>query len=319
MFRIFVFCAAFLVITFAAQARPTVQDQREEDQAGLRAEAKVSMQEAEKTALAKEPGAVSSRELENEDGRAIYSFDIQTAHGIREVHVDAATGTVVADAGESKGAESIEHPREAGDRLPIAGSVAPVRTKQTPLALVNTGEFAENIYDAAFGTNWSEAKRKLAALQHAVRSLPSTLHAKAEIESTLLKLDSSIRAGDRIKTLEQSNLITRLAAEESAAYRPTPPVQVSLLDYYGRELQIGAETSDAAALRQAAIGIKQAWEQIRSETIRRSPSQASRFDRLVAAISSAQHAPQYARLAATELEQVDALEKIFETSGKPTF
>jgi len=66
------------------------------------------MEEAQKTALAKEPGKIKSKELEREKGRLIYSFDIKTADGIHEVNIDAMTGEVVEDTVESAAAEAKE-------------------------------------------------------------------------------------------------------------------------------------------------------------------------------------------------------------------
>lgn len=63
---------------------------------------------AEKIALAKHPGKIKSAELETEKGRLIYSFDIQTKHGIYEVGVDANDGTVVEDKMESAADEAKE-------------------------------------------------------------------------------------------------------------------------------------------------------------------------------------------------------------------
>ena len=77
-------------------------------QAALSKEAKITMEEAQKTALAKEPGKIKSKELEREKGRLIYSFDIKTADGIHEVNIDAMTGEVVEDTVESAAAEAKE-------------------------------------------------------------------------------------------------------------------------------------------------------------------------------------------------------------------
>jgi hypothetical protein len=77
-------------------------------QAALSKEAKITMEEAQKTALGKEPGKIKSKELEREKGRLIYSFDIKTADGIHEVNVDAMTGEVVEDTVESAAAEAKE-------------------------------------------------------------------------------------------------------------------------------------------------------------------------------------------------------------------
>ena len=69
-----------------------------ETQAQLKAEAKVSMTAAKRTALAQLPrGRVKSSELERENGALIYSFDIVTRGkpGIDEVQIDAVTGAMV--------------------------------------------------------------------------------------------------------------------------------------------------------------------------------------------------------------------------------
>ncbi len=69
-----------------------------EPDAALRAEAKVSQSDATTAALAKVPGGtVKSVELERENGKLIWSFDIASpkSKSITEAHVDAGTGQVV--------------------------------------------------------------------------------------------------------------------------------------------------------------------------------------------------------------------------------
>jgi len=56
-----------------------VADEKKDNAAKLQAQAKVSKAVAEKTALAKVPGGkVASSELEEEDGKLVWSFDIAT-------------------------------------------------------------------------------------------------------------------------------------------------------------------------------------------------------------------------------------------------
>jgi len=60
---------------------------------------KISMAQAIKTALADSPGFVLSAELEKENGKIIYSFDIlpsPKAQEISEIQVDVTTGKIVA-------------------------------------------------------------------------------------------------------------------------------------------------------------------------------------------------------------------------------
>jgi uncharacterized membrane protein YkoI len=71
---------------------------KEAKQAKLMAEAKVSKDDAQKTALAKVPnGMIKESELEKEHGKLIWSFDVATpgTTDITEVNVDAITGDVV--------------------------------------------------------------------------------------------------------------------------------------------------------------------------------------------------------------------------------
>lgn len=75
-----------------------------EDKAGLWTRARLAPDSAIKIALARVPGGtISDAELEEEDGRLIYSFEIKVAgkSGEEEVHIDATTGDVVKQEHES--------------------------------------------------------------------------------------------------------------------------------------------------------------------------------------------------------------------------
>ena len=69
---------------------------------------KITMAQARKTALAKQAGKIKSAELETENNRLVYSFDIATKEGIHEVQVDANDGTVVEDKIETAADEAKE-------------------------------------------------------------------------------------------------------------------------------------------------------------------------------------------------------------------
>jgi len=79
--------------------------------ADLLNEARVGEAEARAAALARVPGGtVKSRELEKENGRLIWTFDIatQASRGLTEVHVDAKSGRVIAVKKESAAEEAAE-------------------------------------------------------------------------------------------------------------------------------------------------------------------------------------------------------------------
>jgi hypothetical protein len=97
---------AILAPAFAAQ--PT--------EAELRAEAKVTQDEATATALAKVPqGTVKSVELEKEHGKLVWSFDVAKpgVKGVTEVQVDAITGKIVSLKKETDAQEAQEATAEA--------------------------------------------------------------------------------------------------------------------------------------------------------------------------------------------------------------
>ena len=82
---------------------------------GEKREAKISKEQAEKTALAKVPGGtIKEGELEKEHGKLIWSFDISTPNStdIKEVQVDAVTGELVSVKTESARAEAKEKKKE---------------------------------------------------------------------------------------------------------------------------------------------------------------------------------------------------------------
>ena len=75
------------------------------------AEARVSKDAAEKITLAKVPnGVIKDSELEKEDGKLQWSFDVATpgSKEITEVNVDAMTGNVISADKESAADEAKE-------------------------------------------------------------------------------------------------------------------------------------------------------------------------------------------------------------------
>ena len=102
---------ATLVASLAIAGSATAQKAKPETQAQLMRQAKISKTVATKTALAQVPGGkVKSSEIERENGKLIYSFDIKVAGktGIEEINVDAITGELVAHEHETPKAEKKE-------------------------------------------------------------------------------------------------------------------------------------------------------------------------------------------------------------------
>lgn len=89
--------------------------------AALMKQAKVAEADAAKAAAAKVPnGQIQAVELESEDGRLIYSYEIKVPgrSGIEEVNVNAKTGDVVGSEHETPATEKREAQQEKAPRKP---------------------------------------------------------------------------------------------------------------------------------------------------------------------------------------------------------
>jgi uncharacterized membrane protein YkoI len=90
--------SAQTVATKVTTKTSVTKTKKTETEADLMKVAKISKDSATAIALSRVPGAtVSSAEIERENGRLIWSFDLKTAGkaGIDEVNVNALTGAVV--------------------------------------------------------------------------------------------------------------------------------------------------------------------------------------------------------------------------------
>lgn len=81
----------FLLLTLYSAAANTDS----QSQADFQKEARISIDQAQKTALAAQPGKLINGGLEKKQRKLVYDFDIQTPDGnINEVAVDAKTGKI---------------------------------------------------------------------------------------------------------------------------------------------------------------------------------------------------------------------------------
>jgi hypothetical protein len=79
----------------------------------LESGAKVSRSDAQRIALLQAPGGnVEKSEIERENGKLVWSFDIRTARGgVKEVQIDALTGDIASVAIETPDQDREEQPR----------------------------------------------------------------------------------------------------------------------------------------------------------------------------------------------------------------
>ncbi|MFI5311362.1 MAG: PepSY domain-containing protein [Gemmatimonadales bacterium] len=105
------FGLAIAALLLAAGSLAAQDVKVKETKPGLLKRAKITSEQAIATAKAKLPNAkLDAGEIEEEDGKLIYSFDFKTAGktGVDEVNVDAMTGKIVSVAHETPEDEAKE-------------------------------------------------------------------------------------------------------------------------------------------------------------------------------------------------------------------
>jgi hypothetical protein len=102
----------FVANVAAAQAPKPIK----EEKPGLLSRATITAEQARTTALARiKGGVIKDEEIEQEDGKLVFSFDIKVADksGIDEVLVDAKTGAIVSVEHETPKDEAREAAKDA--------------------------------------------------------------------------------------------------------------------------------------------------------------------------------------------------------------
>lgn len=95
-FYLMLVLAVGTVLTLGTPAWSDKKKDEEGDIAALAKDAKVTIDQAVKTATEKVPGTVVEAELEKKHDKTIWEVEILGADGkVTEVHIDAANGTVI--------------------------------------------------------------------------------------------------------------------------------------------------------------------------------------------------------------------------------
>lgn len=183
-----------------------------------------------------------------------------------------------------------------------------------PKPLENSGHYGESVYDAVKIGDWKKAATELASLKDATAQLRDT-HGSgdtARLSTDVATLEEAVAAKNEQAALLASNKVTLEAANLSASYKTPAPVEVTKLDYYGRQLEIQAAANDTAGLRQTASEIQKTWDKVGPQVVASGGSaEAKQFDATVAQLQQAKSPDQYGKLAGPVLDQVDLLERVF--------
>ena len=200
--------------------------------------------------------------------------------------------------------------------MPPTASSAVTKTESVPTSLSNAGEYGENVYDYAKANDWKHADVKVAALKDAIKKVRTEVKNQSasvdRLDTTGAALDRAVTAKDRQAAMREANQVTLDVADMTAAYKLSVPVEVTKLDYYGRELEVWAEAQDANKLQSTTREMRRTWDSLRPSVEAHKATEAKKFDALVAQVESAKTSADYARVATPVLNEVDNLEKLFQ-------
>src|SRR5882762_7223256 len=205
--------------------------------------------------------------------------------------------------------------KSAASTTPASVKAAVTTDQGAPPSLANAGEYGENVYDYAKVSDWKNSNVKLVALKDAVKNVRAEVSNKGaavdRLDGYVAALDRAVTARDRQSAMREANQVTLDVADMTAAYKLSVPVEVTRLDYYGRELEVWAEAQDASKLRATAREMEKTWNSLRPSVAAYDATEAKKFDALVAQVKSARTPADYAGVATPVLDQVDKLEGVF--------
>jgi hypothetical protein len=186
--------------------------------------------------------------------------------------------------------------------------------ESTPTSLANAGEYGENVYDYAKANDWKNAGVKIAALRDAVKNVRADITDKGavinQLDEKVATLDRAVTARDKQSAMREANQVTLDVANMTAAYKLSVPVEVTRLDFYGRELEVWAQARDANKLQATASEMRREWSALRPSVEAQSAIETKKFDALVAKVDSAKTPADYAHASTPVLDEVDNLEKL---------
>jgi hypothetical protein len=198
---------------------------------------------------------------------------------------------------------------------PHLASAAVTTEESMPTSLANAGEYGENVYDYAKANNWKNAETRLVTLKETIKNVRADVKSQGaavdRLDGNVAALDRAASLKDRQATMREANQVTLDVANMTTAYKLSVPVEVTRLDYYGRELEVWAQAKDADKLQATAREMRRTWDALRPSVQAHSAAEAKKFEALVARVEAAKTPVDYERVAKPVLDEVDNLEKVF--------
>jgi hypothetical protein len=191
---------------------------------------------------------------------------------------------------------------------------APVENRP-PLPLLDVGQTAAVLFDAARLANWSDAEAAFQDMTESATNLPASNwkpDLAKQLQSRLEEVGDALSTRQRLQTMGAANGITQLVADLSEEYQTERPYALVMLGYYGRALELGIAAGDPARLQQAVADLQQTWNRFEPFVLQRGAvDDARRFTDIVAQLDGAKSPADFVEPTRAELEAVVRLKDMF--------
>lgn len=198
---------------------------------------------------------------------------------------------------------------------PSASSTAPVVAASSDRDLEQAGHWSENLYDRALAGDWTGAATDLQSLRESLERLQTSFRGSEHLASAIAattRVSAAISARDARALAREANAVTRDVALLTAGTNPAVPADVTLLDFYGRELEIWADAGDSGNLRKTQREAAETWARLAPLlTARGATAERDQFSALMKRLEDARTIDAFRALAKPILDEVDNLEKVF--------
>jgi hypothetical protein len=176
---------------------------------------------------------------------------------------------------------------------------------------------AGDIYDKVKANHWKHLDKKLNAIVKVEQLLPSvTLENDIPYYKNLMgvttDLEHAIASQDRIVAMKSANKVMMLGARLAEAHNSPVPINVAVIGYCGRKLEILSETENVPDLSDTVAKLHLSWQQlIPLVTANGGLKKVKRFAEIMKRLESAKTFDEYGRLASSVVEEIEIIEKIF--------
>lgn len=184
-----------------------------------------------------------------------------------------------------------------------------------PASLLQVGNVAADLFDAAWWSDWRRADIELQSLNEAASELALELprpDLAAKLQANVVGVTEGISARERIKAMTAANALTQIVAELSAQYEPAVPYDVKMLGYYGRQIEVGIARGRPADSARAASDLATVWNRVEPAIVQRGHAGDARsFGDLVVELIGAEQPADFVVPVSAELAAVSRMERVF--------